>query len=105
VGLADRWNWGRGPNFDEDTQFAMDMQLMMDSNPTGSKNAYQIFKCDEFATDAMTYFKTKAKGKQPQRITYRSRSRRTVGDNIMAADGFGFFGGRNISISGFTPVY
>jgi hypothetical protein len=85
----------------QDTPFAMDMQLTMQSNPTESQWAYQNLKCVEFADDAMTFFRTKGRGKQPQWITYRSRSRRTVGDNIIAANDFGFFKGKNISSSGF----
>lgn len=101
-----KWAWLAGgigagvQTLMQDTQFAMDMQLMMQSNPTDSKWAYQNLKCTEFATDAMTYFRTKGtRGKQPQRIIYDVNPGMSRGW-IVASDGFGFFGGQVISENG-----
>ena len=67
-------------------------------NPTKSSKAYVKYKCDEFARDAKQYFI--GIGLEAEIITYDSYSGRTVGDNINAVDGFGLFGGQNISING-----
>lgn len=70
-------------------------------NPTGSSHAYEYEECVEFADDAMAFF-TKQK-MNPKRIIYRSYNGKTVGDNISAVEGFGFFGfkfNKNVSTSG-----
>lgn len=98
-----KWAWLAGgigagaQTLMQDTQLGMEIQLAVKSNPTESDNAYRVYRCVEFADDAAVAFRRR--GKQPQRITYRSRRLRTVGDNIMAVSGFGFFGGANISYS------
>lgn len=82
----------------EDSELGMEIGLSLELNPTGSQWAYENYKCDEFAKEAVEYFVRR--GDQPKLIVYRSRSRRTVGDNIFAAPGFGRFGGQNISVTG-----
>ncbi|MEW6161409.1 MAG: RHS repeat-associated core domain-containing protein, partial [Verrucomicrobiota bacterium] len=101
-----KWAWLAGgigagvQTLMQDTQFAMDMQLMMQSNPTGSKWAYENLKCVEFATDAMAYFQTNTRRRgQPQRITYDMNPGMGPGF-IMAKENFGFFGGQTISLNG-----
>jgi hypothetical protein len=66
--------------------------------PTRSPYAAENKKCVEFAQDAMDYFTRE--GLRPRVITYDSYRHKTTGDNIMAADDFGFLGGDNISING-----
>jgi RHS repeat-associated protein len=101
-----KWAWLAGgigagvQTLMQDTQFAMDMQLMMQSNPTGSRWAYQNLKCIEFATDAMAYFQTNTRRRgQPQRITYDMNPGMGPGF-IMAKENFGFFGGQVVSQNG-----
>jgi len=100
-----KWAWlaggiGAGVQYlVQDTQFGMDVQLVLQSNPTGSKYAYENLKCVEFAADAMTYFRTRTGKKQPQRITYDTKPGMGLGW-ILAKDGFGFFGGQTISENG-----
>jgi hypothetical protein len=85
--------------FDSNDQMEMiKLQTQRRVNPTGSDYAYEKYKCTEFADDAMAFF-TRLK-RHPKRIIYRSFNGTTVGDNICAVDGFGFFGGENISYSG-----
>ena len=74
------------------------------SNPTGSPNAYEKYKCDLFEVDAEVFFRNR--GKSPRRITYDSFPGKTwgsYGGNICAIPGFGLFGidgGQNIAVNG-----
>jgi len=84
-----------------DTVATMQTQIAQRDNPTRSTYAYQNYKCVQFAQDAKKYFTQK--GQNPQIITYDSYKDKTVGDNIVVVQGFGFFGMlgfQNISVNG-----
>jgi hypothetical protein len=73
-------------------------QTVQRANPTKSANAYENYRCTFFARDAMQYFQRN--GENPKIITYDSYPGKTWRDYICAADGFGLFGGDNVSING-----
>jgi hypothetical protein len=83
----------------------IELQAEQRLNPTKSSHAYQHGECIDFANDAVVYFAKMHK--DAKKIKYRSVPGRTVGSmggNICAAPGFGFFGaagGQNISINGY----
>jgi len=91
-----KWAWlaggiGAGVQYlAQDTELGMEIQVAVESNPTGSKHAYENLKCVEFAADAMTYFQEK-KDANPKRIIFDISLTKTPGF-IIPIKGFGFFG-------------
>jgi hypothetical protein len=83
----------------------MQMQADKASNPTGSTNAYQLYRCAEFADDALEYFKKSKKTtvEEPKRIIYRSYPGMTVSDAICAVPGFGWVG--MTGVNGYSVSY
>lgn len=97
-----KWGWLTGglaagvAYLAQDTEFAMDVQLAVRANPTGSEWAYENLMCVEFATDAIEFLQKR--GGNPRRIVYQTLPGNSPG-LIMAKKDFGFFGGSNVPIS------